>query len=303
MLATATSARRFYQGLWRLETDAEPPFYLNGGNPLPPFLCRRLAFGDPVVDLDCEWAEAMTGEAAATVDVIEAGGRRLHCCSIGISPKMFEILPVDGHRAVALSGRRQDSLNRALMQLSALDDSAYAIDIVADFIGVLLWATSDGPGITSSSFPQLPHLTMITDQVLRILLPNTLTESDSTWALAEDLVHEALHQQLSVTLLEHDVFTGDYDAATGPRLNIYWRDETWTLDRALHALHVYNGLVRLRRGVLRGSVLSSGDCRLVEQALPEAQSAVAFLRDALPQHSHFFTDDGRELLSMICRSA
>jgi len=184
-----------------------------------------------------------------------------------------------------------------------LDDSAFAIDIVANFIGMLVWVKSDGPGgITSSSFPQLPHLTMITDRVLHILLPNTPTGAESTWALAEDLVHEALHQQLSVTILEHDVFTADYEAATGPKIKIQWRDETWTLDRALHALHVYNGIVRLRREALRGSVLFDDERLLVEQALPEANSAVAFLRQALQQHSRFFTDNGRELVNAICRS-
>jgi hypothetical protein len=304
MLTTASSARRFYQGLWRLESDAETSPYLNGGNPLPPFLCRRLAFGDPVVDLECGWVEAMTGNAQSAVEVIDAGGHRLHYCSSGISPRIFEILPIDGHGVIALTHRRKDILSRALSLLAALDDNARSIDIVSDFTGMLLWVASDRPdGLTSSSFPQLPHLSLITDHVLRILLPNTLTESDSTWALAEDLVHEALHQQLSATMLEHDVFTDNYDAATGPRIKIYWRDETWTLDRAVHALHVYSGVVRLRNEALQGSVLSDDDRRLVEQALPGARSAMAFLRDAVPKHAHFFTDQGRALLTEICRPA
>jgi len=304
MLATSSSTRQFYQGLWRLESDAEVPLYLRGGNPLPPFLCRRLAFGDPVIGLDCDWAEAMAGNAQSAVETIDAGGHRLHCCSSGISPRLFEILPIDGHRAAALTPHRIDALSRALNQLAAVGDSSLSIDIVSDFTGMLLWVASDRPdGLTSSSFPQLPHLSLITDHVMRILLPNTLTGSDSIWALAEDLVHEALHQQLSATIIEHDVFTDDYDAVSGPRIKIYWRDETWTLDRAVHALHVYSGVVRLRREALQGSVLSEQDRRHVEQALPEAQDAMAFLRDAVPKHARYFTDDGRALLNEICRQA
>ena len=120
LLATAASARHFYHDLWRLENGAEPPPHLNSGEPLPPFLCRRLAFGDPVVDLDCGWAEAMAGETQSTVEVIDVGGRRLHCCSIGLSPSVFEILPIDGHRVVQLTCQRRDALERALTQLARI---------------------------------------------------------------------------------------------------------------------------------------------------------------------------------------
>jgi len=284
--------------------DASPPSYLSAEAPLPPFLCRALAFADPAHPEPWTWTEAMTGSAAGVVRKVGSRGPGVHWGTANVSPLVFTVLPLPGYRIAAATERREALLASALDVLAGLADPV--IDSVRAYLGLVVWlepSAPDAPPITSSSFPALPHCGFLTDGAACQLAPDTVLREDRPWALAENLYHESLHQELSATILQEDVFSDAFAAGSAPRIRVPWRRTEWELDRVLHAVYVYSRLLPLRRHHLRRSDLAPADVRGLSEAFQKGAAALAHLSHALKEAGPYLTRTGEELMAEIVGGA
>jgi hypothetical protein len=303
-LVSAENVRSFYRGLWASEHDAPAPGFLADGEPLPPFLCRSLAFGDPAFADDCSWADAMTGSPDGVVRRVGAGeGRKGLCWGVsGISPLLHDYVPIAGHSVMGYSEARARVLEGALTLLGDLGDNY--LDTVCDFIGLVLWLDYDrrggtAEGLIASSFPGLPHCVVATDSAAQAIIPNEGLQGLSPWALAESLYHESLHQVLSATVLQDEIFVESFDAASAPKIRAEWRNADWPLDRGLHALFVYAGLSRMRQRLMALDRLEGSERETLSRAHSESSHIAGLLADQMDRHRAVFTAQGDRLLTEI----
>ena len=303
-LASAESVRSFYRDLWVSVHDGPAPGFLADGEPLPPFLCRSLAFGDPSFPDDCSWAEAMTGSSDGMVRRIGAGLERkgLSWGVSGISPSLHDYVPIAGHSVTGYSESRGRLFEEALALIGDLGGSY--LDTVCDFIGVVLWLEFDPQGGTAeqliaSSFPGLPHCVVVTDSAAQAIIPNEGLQSLNAWALAESLYHESLHQVLSATVLQDEIFVDSFNAAMGPKIRAEWRKADWPLDRGFHALFVYAGLSRMRRQLLALDRLDGAERETLARAHSQSSEIAGLLAAQMDRHRAVFTEQGGRLLTEI----
>ena len=286
----------FYGSLWRESASSDLPSFLSAKTPLPPFLCRRLAFGDQCFPVQGGWLEAMAGSSSALVRRLDAGRIALHWAVGGMTPQAFHFLRLEGHRMGDATPQREKLLSEAIALLNQLDGPFAAS--VADFTGLVVWIEQFDPAVsslTSSSFPALPHSSFFTNRAAREVLPDTILPEERAWPLAENLYHESLHQQLSATILQEELFADDYDVRSSPRTWIPWRRASWEADRMLHALYVYSRLVPMRVEYRRMHELDPIEERCLVESLRRAVDSLAFLADAVERLGACFSADGLSL--------
>lgn len=217
-----------------------------------------------------------------------------------------ESLPITSHRIAGFSKSRFEFLKAAYEHLRINHPGAF--DLVANFSPVITWAElkpeflGKDSLITSSSFPALPLVSWISDKALRHIPPNNISDQPEVHILAENIFHEAIHQRVNLTLLTREIFVDDFEASTAPKLPIAWRSnqssrqQNWELDRVLHAIFVYSGLVEYR-----GTERSRGDhaaiqAGFLDRALSSGRDALNYLIRGLFSHGEWFTSEGQGML-------
>lgn len=304
MFASRPSVSAFYAALWAECEGGSPPPTLAPDAPLPPFLCRALAFGDERFPAHAPRNAAMAGTPDAEVRRIEADGVALHWAVSGVSPLLLELLPLAGHRFARPEAERAARLERALAELAALGGE-FAASLGA-WTGTLVWLEQwdeAAEPFNSSSFPALPHCTLITDRAAWQLPPSTVLPAPRALALAENLYHESIHQQLSATLLLEEMLRPEYDARRAPRIEVPWRRRGWEVDRVLHATAVYARLLPMRRAVLERHDLDPVERDAWSEASRQGAECVAWLADRLDESRGWFTAAGEALVEQVCADA
>lgn len=129
-----------------------------------------------------------------------------------------EISLVDYEIIEHTDGRRA-ALTQALERLAAAHPDGFAR--VREFVRGLLWVGLK-PGVrasslTSSSDPALPYVIAFSEKARHHIPPNTVSSEPSHLFLAENLLHEAVHQSVSFHVLQHQVFADGYSSKTSPR--------------------------------------------------------------------------------------
>jgi len=116
---------------------------------------------------------------------------------------------------------------------------------------------------------------------LRHIPANHVYEGASTYALAENIFHEALHQQLSASLVFGVKIMDDAETAKLQSIHIPWRNSSWEIDRVIHATWVYSNLQRLRRRALSMPEVFGVELGIVKDAERESQPKLEYLRSTL----------------------
>ena len=246
----------------------------------------------------------MTGSPKGVLRRIEVGGHGLYWGTTDISSLVFAVLPLEGHRFARPVERHEKFLVNALRLLNGLDGPFS--ESVHAYLSILIWleeSEASVESLTCSSFPALPHCSFITDKALRHILPDTILPEDSPWALAENLYHESLHQQLSATILQEDILSDAYDARSAPRISVPWRNSEWEIDRVFHALYVYSRLLPMREQYARSRDLDPLAAFYIPEAIQEGRAALAYLAEALRGFDSYFTDTGKGLVTQIVNEA
>ncbi|MFJ4316890.1 hypothetical protein ACIP46_16615 [Streptomyces lavendulae] len=205
---------------------------------------------------------------------------------------------------------RHAALTQALERLASAHPEGFAR--VQEFVRGLLWVGLK-PGtrtssLTTSSDPALPYVIVFSEKARHHIPPNTVSEEPSHLFLAENLLHEAVHQSVSFHVLQHRVFADGYSSKTSPKIEIAWRatqgvarNQFWEVDRAFHATCVYNQLLRFRRTELDRDDLTASERASFQAAYDEGMPAVRYLMGQLELMDEHFTAHGRELLADLRR--
>ncbi|MEW9528669.1 hypothetical protein [Microbispora sp. NPDC049125] len=226
-------------------------------------------------------------------------------------------LPLPSHRPLPHTPELRALLTSAIEHLSAFPP---AREIFTTFVRVVAlvelrddYRRRDSQ-ITTSSFPVLPYCAFFSERSFRQLPPRCVSKVASPRFLGENLYHEAIHQALTIQLLLTDVLAPDYDSATSPKVDIYWREEEdpaagpggskgnqqWEVDRVLHAAVVYGHVMEYRLHQLRDPALLPYERELFAEAVRTGAESVRYLSAALREHGRFFTPDGLRLVTDLC---
>ncbi|AXE23540.1 hypothetical protein C0216_08755 [Streptomyces globosus] len=201
---------------------------------------------------------------------------------------------------------RRTALTRALERLASVHPDGFAR--VREFVRGLLWVSlkpdAGISSLTSSSDPALPYVIVFSGKAQLHIPPNTVSTEPSPRFLAENILHEGVHQSVSFHVLTHQVFADGYSSQTSPKIEIAWRasqgverNQFWEVDRTFHATCVYNQLLRFRRTELDRDDLTANERACFQAAYDEGMPAVRYLMGQLELLGEHFTAHGRELLA------
>lgn len=110
-----------------------------------------------------------------------------------------------------------------------------------------------GRKITSLTLPTFPFCSFFSENAF-IHLPPTIFKEKSHLPLSENILHEAVHQFVSISIIENKIFIKDFDTKKSPKVPISWRkndieerNRSWELDRCIHAFYVYAEVYKYRK--------------------------------------------------------
>lgn len=267
---------------------------------LPPFLCRRLLYGQDVSDLTSK-SLTFAGIPNAQLKFFQSKHRSIAFIDGAYLIPTISCLPLDGHRLVTKLGRLE-LIDEALSLLESY--FPYACSKVYDWTSLLIWLESspytNASLITSSTFPHFPHCTFLSDKALRHIPPNSISEIDSIYSLAENIFHESLHQGLSNSLVFCDMLSPQYRSSQAKKIKVPWRQQYWEPDRVLHAAYVYANLLRLRDDALSSSLISKDQRSWLALSQKDGEEALEYLLMKLEGCKDILTERGRMQLA-ACR--
>ena len=164
----------------------------------------------------------------------------------GIHASTYTSLPIAGHTPIRAPGIYR-WITESLAELANKDSERLVfIETWTSLIVWLLrdWKTPPDRQITSVAIPLFPHCTFLTERAIIHIPPKVIVPAVTYYALQENLFHEALHQQLSATLIFEEILTEDWKVH--PQIDIPWRNASWRIDRVLHAAWVYSRVTQMR---------------------------------------------------------
>jgi hypothetical protein len=249
-------------------------------------------------------------------EVIVRGEASLLWLAEDPADRVFPLLPLASHSPLPHTPELREILLAALDRLAAFPPG---MALFTEFVRAvaLVELRPDARGrdsqITTSSFPVLPFCVFLSERSMRQLPPRSVNPVRSPRFFAENLYHEAIHQALNVHLLLYDVLSPDYNSATAPKVDIYWREEEdfsgdvpmpagnqqWELDRVLHAVVVYGHLLEYRLEQLADPTLEPFERALFTDATRTGLESVRYLMAAMAEHTDCFTDYGRDVVASL----
>lgn len=239
--------------------------------------------------------------------IIRVGGREITWLHQAYDTETIPLFPLPSHRVLPFDPVRLASLTAAYEHLYRNHPDAF--DLVTTFSPVLVWAElrpefkGKDVQITSSSFPAMPLVSFISDKALCHLPPTNVSERPDPRILAENLLHEAIHQRVNLTLLTRPIFREGFDAARAPKIPIAWRansvarNQSWELDRTLHAICVYKGVVGYRERELRDAGLPADLQAFLGAAALAGSHALTYLVRHFSEHTAVLEAEGMRVFA------
>jgi hypothetical protein len=201
-----------------------------------------------------------------------------------------------------------ESLHKAMLDAISLMQTAWPAraSYTTQWISIVQWVAQGPLGIgqllTSSTFPAFPHCAFMSKKAMRHIPPNIVLESSATYALLENLFHEALHQQLSSSLLFLASIRDEYDSRKCSKIEVPWRGSAWEPDRVFHATFVYSQILNLRIDAIKfGIQLPNQHSMLI--VAKEALLALEYLYSQLSTVRQIFSSEGLSLFEEVAAKA
>lgn len=243
---------------------------------------------------------------ALSSDRVHVSGATFDWFNAELPEEIAREISLADYEIVEHTDGRRTALTQALERLAEAHPEGFAR--VREFVRGLLWVglkpAVRASSLTSSSDPALPYVIAFSEKARHHIPPNTVSPEPSHLFLAENLLHEAVHQSVSFHVLQHQVFADGYSSKTSPKIEIAWRatqgvarNQFWEVDRAFHATCVYNQLLRFRRSELDRDDLTTNERASFQVAYDEGMPAVRYLMGQLELLDKHFTVHGRDLLA------
>lgn len=265
---------------------------------LPPFTLNALIFEKAIPNSSSEVVHVLGNEDS---DVVRCG--RLWLSAQGFGGGLQEELPLDGHEPLRARGIFQ-WITSALSELEELDPDSWSY--IQQWLTVVVWVQRrEGhygvTELTSTSIPSAPFSTFLSKKAIRHLPPKHILPEVTLYGIQENLLHEALHQQMTGHLIVHDTLLERPEDA--PKIPIPWRQTVWPLDRVLHAAWVYRGVLALRLKKLEQPG-EAGDLFIeaLQRSVEDGQTAFEHLAGQLEAHHTHFRDNAYGALGVLRES-
>jgi hypothetical protein len=168
------------------------------------------------------------------------------------------------------------------------------IKFITDFTSTILWLQPGGESfLGSAAFYEIPHCTFFSDLAMFSIPPEIVVPKQyAGYAILENLYHEALHHQMhTFSVLATDGYLHD-EMKQSLEIHFPWRNRTFTLLEAIHALHVYSLVTPMRLKFL-SKMLSKSDIEKPEwakQAFDDGLKMWGGLSNKLTTYSSEFKD-------------
>jgi hypothetical protein len=279
---------------------------------LPPFLCRTIAAGahENYSRILSDQRIAFTGSAHGFLDFWpRVSAARSVAVFVGAHklPVVRE-LPLLFHKATSEGHCKSRHLFGILEDMAREDHER--LSNILSWTSLIVWMEKDerddsaGDGLlTSSTFPEFPHCTFLTDKCLRHIPPNGVADFDSQYAIWENLYHESLHQQLAALLLHRDILDPSYSANTTVKIPVPWRSAAWEPDRVFHAIYVYSKVAQMRMEKLERLSSRDPEFMWLSDAFHSGVNALCYLVEQMDDRTEIFTDAGRKIYARIRHEA
>lgn len=263
------------------------------------------------------WGMSVGDGAAATNLYTEL---QSNFVSVGTRPKQilvfngalpesfFQSIGLDGYRCAPVCLGLLQDLNEALnfLRMTGKNFENDVLDSIYSVIFVERTHDSYKKQLTGLTVPPFPLTSFFSENALHHLAPAAISERRDIAILAENLLHESVHQRMNLTILERPVFRDSFDSAQAPRAAVPWhsdsadeRDRHWETDRCLHAFSVYVRLCTFRRYCVSNMSLHPETQRVFEQAIDQSRVPLSYLSSHLDTVRDQLADYGNELLSSL----
>lgn len=273
-----------------------------------PALTFALECDPPLLDEIVDAEAAMTGLPSPSLCPPTAPG--LPTVASAVHPSILRALGLPGVELIALGAQRLAHLGLAFEAIRARfagadDPEADYRALVEEWIAMIAWLSlrstaSSAAVFSSAAFPEFCGCVFVTDLCLRHVAPDVTFPCSSSWALQDNLIHEALHHRFESRLKLRLVYRDRAAAQGEPSVSVPWRNTRWTFGHAFHALYVYLHLVRVRNDALTRIPPADPEATSMRQALDRALSSAAELGGELRRNrATYLNAAGESLLDEV----
>lgn len=274
--------------------DAETPFIDNiYGNRFKPYL-SHLILNDEKISSFHPIEFYFTG--SHNEPIIFDEDHPIYTCK-RLPSFIWDSLPLTGLQYVSDTAFLESYLKKTLLVMKNFSPQVF--EYVTSWISIIQWVEltphMNGTLLTSSTFPQLPHCIFLSHKSLKHIPPNIISDDFIEYFLLENIFHEALHQQLSSTILFCASIHENYDANHVKKINIPWRGGDWEPDRIFHATFVYAHLLNFRIEFSKSNLCTFK----LNDAIKEAFGALEYLLSTFPLIKSIFSRDGMSLFNEV----
>lgn len=209
-------------------------------------------------------------------------------------------LGLEGHRQAPIDAAFAASIEQALAALERLVPERAEM-VLARIEGIVHVELEDGSrsGLSSTTFYDLRGVAFLTPNALRFVPPGVVFQEPCAHALADNLAHEALHQELMAAIdrVEHvkPPEVGRMPVSIRPS----WRGAEWGIEQVLQAAYVYTRLGPFRSAAAVDGSLPSDARAAFGEATRSGGLCADELIAGLRAHGARLTERGRKLVEQL----
>lgn len=231
----------------------------------PPFLCKNLTdkglAPDGILD---KWCGSQ--ERSHPVNTIVWKENKIYLYDLYFSALLSRYVPVNPEHAIELSPEKVNLIQDSLGLMADL--FPLQTKIIFEFTSVIVWLKANECGFSGAAFHELPHCTFLSDAFFIAVTPSAIFEPiHRPYIIFENLYHEALHHQLSASVMLKA--EGYYEPANRNNLIYYIksRDKSWSIPNILQAAYVYLNILPTRITYLQEIKKQGLPCEAVSKSI------------------------------------
>ncbi|MGG8018659.1 hypothetical protein PGO10_05710 [Klebsiella aerogenes] len=237
-------------------------------NELPPYLCKilteeRLA---PIGILD-KWC----GSQGITypINTLEWEENKIFFYDRQASALLVNYVSVNPEHVTELSSEKVNLIQTSIKYMAYFFPSQ--TQIIFEFTSVIVWLKANECGFSGAAFHELPHCTFLSDAFFIAVTPSAILEPiHRPYIIFENLYHEALHHQLSASVMLH---TKGYYEPENHNNRFYYiksRNKSWSIPNILQAAYVYLNVLSTRISYLQIIIKHNLPCETIYTSITQA---------------------------------
>ncbi|NDL00808.1 hypothetical protein [Photorhabdus bodei] len=240
----------------------------------PPYLCKRLTEDGKVpANLKDVWCG--TASESLPVYTLEWKEKSIRFYDSSHSAILASYVPINPLHIVEIDRRRLDLIQESILQMAPYFTGQ--LDIIFDFTSTIVWLNARECGFSGAAFHELPHCTFLSDAFFVAVTPSIILAPEHRhYIIFENLYHEALHHQLSASVM---LETGGYypnGVYYDERFYVGSRDKEWSIPNIFQAAYVYLNVLQTRIHYLRAV---ESKCVEIDSVRNSIEQAIIYIQE------------------------